>query len=38
MINLKERAALIGGTLTIESTAEQGTHVTLLIPLEDELG
>jgi signal transduction histidine kinase len=37
MINLKERAALIDGTLNIESTPGEGTRVILLVPLHDEL-
>ncbi len=36
MLNLKERAALIGGTLNIESSPGQGTRVTLLVPLSEE--
>ena len=37
MINLKERAELVGGSLNIESTPGLGTRVTLIVPLEDEL-
>lgn len=37
MINLKERAELIGGTVNIESTPGQGTRITLLVPLPEAL-
>ena len=37
MINLKERAALIGGTLNIESALGKGTRVTLLVPISEEV-
>lgn len=37
MINLKERAELIGGTLSIESTPGQGTRITLIVPLDQDL-
>jgi signal transduction histidine kinase len=33
MINLKERAELVEGTLNIESAPGQGTRITLLIPI-----
>jgi len=35
MINLKERAELVGGTLTIESAPSQGTRITLIVPIEE---
>ncbi|MGD8623828.1 MAG: histidine kinase [Anaerolineae bacterium] len=34
MINLKERAALVSGTLNIESAPGQGTRITLLVPID----
>jgi signal transduction histidine kinase len=37
MINLKERAALIGGTINIATAPGEGTRVTLIVPLEEEL-
>lgn len=37
LVNLKERAALVGGTLNIESAPGLGTRVTLLVPVADEL-
>jgi len=36
MINLKERAALIEGNLTIESVPGEGTRVILVVPLANE--
>ena len=36
MINLKERAALIEGNLTIESVPGEGTRVILVVPLVNE--
>jgi signal transduction histidine kinase len=36
MINLKERAALIEGNLTIESVPGEGTHVILVVPIANE--
>jgi signal transduction histidine kinase len=33
MVNLKERADLIGGTINIRSSPGEGTHVTLLVPI-----
>jgi signal transduction histidine kinase len=36
MLNLRERAELVGGTLNIESTPGQGTRVTLIVPLEEQ--
>jgi signal transduction histidine kinase len=35
LINLRERAALVGGTLNIESAPGQGTRITLLVPMDD---
>ena len=35
LVNMKERAALVGGHLTIASEPGKGTQVTLLIPLTD---
>jgi len=37
MINLRERAELVGGSVSIESTPGQGTRITLLIPLPERL-
>jgi signal transduction histidine kinase len=36
MINLKERAELVDGTINIESTPNQGTRITLLVPISLE--
>jgi len=36
MINLKERAELVGGTINISSVPGRGTRVTLLVPLAGE--
>jgi len=36
MINLKERAVLIGGTVNVESEPGQGTRITLLVPIPGE--
>lgn len=36
LVNLKERAALIAGTLKIDSTPGGGTRVTLLVPFSRE--
>lgn len=36
LINLKERAQLVGGNISIESAPGQGTKVTLLVPLKEE--
>ena len=36
LLNLKERAALVGGTLNIESAPGMGTRVTLLVPIAEE--
>jgi signal transduction histidine kinase len=36
MLNLKERAVLIGGTVNVESAKGQGTRVTLLVPVPSE--
>jgi signal transduction histidine kinase len=35
LVNMRERAALVSGSLTINSELGQGTVVTLLIPLSD---
>jgi signal transduction histidine kinase len=35
MVNLRERAELIGGTVNIESTPGEGTRVTTLVPLSE---
>lgn len=37
MINLQERAELVGGELSIESTPGEGTQVTISIPKEKEM-
>jgi signal transduction histidine kinase len=37
MINLRERAELIGGTINIESVPGKGTRVTLVVPIAEEL-
>jgi signal transduction histidine kinase len=34
MVNMKERAALLDGTLSVESVKGKGTTITLLIPLK----
>ncbi len=36
LLNLKERAELVGGTLNIESAPGRGTRVTLLVPLPEQ--
>ncbi|GAB4459517.1 MAG: HAMP domain-containing protein [Anaerolineales bacterium] len=36
LLGMRERAELLGGTLTIESTPQQGTSVFIEIPLADE--
>jgi signal transduction histidine kinase len=36
MLNMQERATLIGGTLDIKSEIGNGTRVTLLVPLDEE--
>jgi signal transduction histidine kinase len=36
MVNLKERAELVDGTINIESVPGQGTRVTLLVPIGEE--
>jgi signal transduction histidine kinase len=36
MVNIRERAELIGGSVNIESAPGQGTRVTILVPLSDE--
>lgn len=35
LLNLKERAELVGGTLNIESAPGRGTRITLLVPLPE---
>jgi signal transduction histidine kinase len=37
MVNMRERAELIDGSLDIRSTADQGTTVTLVVPLRDRV-
>lgn len=37
MVNLRERAELIGGSLTIDSAPGQGTRITLIVSIEDEV-
>jgi signal transduction histidine kinase len=37
MLNLKERAVLVGGTVNVESVQGQGTRVTLLVPVDEDL-
>jgi two-component system sensor histidine kinase UhpB len=36
MINMHERAELVGGTLTIASAPGEGTHITLTMPLREK--
>ncbi len=36
MVNLKERAGLVGGTIHIDSVSGEGTRVTLLVPISEE--
>ena len=36
MLNLRERAVLIGGTVNVESVQGRGTRVTLLVPISEE--
>ncbi|MDH4137378.1 MAG: ATP-binding protein, partial [Anaerolineae bacterium] len=36
LINMRERAELVEGTSTIESTIGRGTKVTLIVPLPEE--
>lgn len=36
MINLRERAGLVGGTLTVESAPGEGTRITLVVPIAEE--
>ena len=38
MLNLRERAVLIGGTVNVESVQGRGTRVTLLVPISEEEG
>jgi signal transduction histidine kinase len=35
MVNLRERAELVGGTVSLESAPGQGTRITLLIPIPE---
>jgi signal transduction histidine kinase len=37
MINLRERADLIGGTVNIESVPGKGTCVTLVVPIPQKV-
>jgi signal transduction histidine kinase len=34
MVNMRERAALINGSLDVKSAPEQGTTITLVVPLK----
>jgi signal transduction histidine kinase len=36
MLNLRERAVLIGGTVNVESVEGRGTRVTLLVPVSED--
>lgn len=36
IVNLRERADLVGGTVNIDSVPGQGTRVTLLVPISNE--
>jgi signal transduction histidine kinase len=36
MVNMRERAELVSGVLNIESTPGKGTHIRMLIPLNEE--
>ncbi len=38
ILNLKERASLVGGNLDIRSVPGRGTRVTLLVPISEESG
>lgn len=38
LVSMRERAELLGGTLTIETSPGQGTHLTARIPLEQKVG
>ena len=35
LVSMRERAAIVGGSLEVTSTAGQGTRLTLTIPLPD---
>jgi len=37
MVNLRERAELIGGTINIESVPGKGTRITLVVPIAQEV-
>lgn len=36
LVGMKERAALVGGALTVETTAGKGTRIALQVPLEEK--
>lgn len=38
MINLRERAEMVGGTLRMESAAGKGTTITVVVPIKDAEG
>lgn len=38
MMNMRERAALLNGQLTVESSVGRGTTITVIIPVQDALG
>lgn len=38
MINLRERAEMVGGTLRMESASGKGTSITVVVPIKDNQG
>ncbi|MEP6985277.1 MAG: GAF domain-containing sensor histidine kinase [Chloroflexota bacterium] len=38
MINLRERAEMVGGTLRMESASGKGTSITVVVPIKDKAG
>ncbi len=38
MINLRERAEMVGGTLRMESASGKGTTITVVVPIKDKAG
>jgi signal transduction histidine kinase len=37
MVNMRERAEILGGSITLESVPNQGTVITVFIPISDEV-